>query len=73
MEEAVSAVVRDYDFVVIDVLPSLGMLSALLYQTYIWAGVVVANKVCIFDYTGKSAVAEGHQAFIREFLKGVDR
>ena len=59
MKEAVSAVARDYDFVVIDMLSSLGILSALIYQIYIRAGVVVANKVCIFDYTGKPAVSEG--------------
>lgn len=51
-------------------------ISAPVYQTYIRAGVVVeeaqANKADIFNYAGKSTVAEDYQAFIDEFLKGVD-
>lgn len=51
-------------------------ISAPIYQTYIRAGVVVeeaqANKTDIFDYAGKSTVAEDYLAFIEEFLKGVD-
>ena len=51
-------------------------ISAPIYQTYIRAGVVVeeaqANKADIFDYAGKSTVAKDYQAFIEEFLKGVD-
>lgn len=31
-----------------------------------------ANKADIFDYAGKSTVAQDYQAFIEEFLKGVD-
>lgn len=50
-------------------------ISAPIYQTYIRAGVVVeeaqANKADIFDYAGKSTVAEDYRAFIEEFLKGV--
>ena len=49
-------------------------ISAPIYQTYIRAGVVVeeaqANKADIFDYAGKSTVAEDYRAFIEEFLKG---
>ena len=52
-------------------------ISAPIYQTYIRAGVVVeeaqANKADIFDYAGKSTVAEDYRAFIREFLKGVEK
>ena len=51
-------------------------ISAPIYQTYIRAGVVVeeaqANKADIFDYAGKSTVAEDYRAFIEEFLKGVE-
>lgn len=51
-------------------------ISAPIYQTYIRAGVVVeeaqANKADIFNYAGKSTVAEDYRAFIEEFLKGVD-
>lgn len=51
-------------------------ISAPTYQTYIRAGVVVeeaqANKADIFNYAGKSTVAEDYRAFIEEFLKGVD-
>ena len=51
-------------------------ISAPIYQTYIRAGVVVeeaqANKADIFDYAGKSTVAEDYRTFIEEFLKGVD-
>ena len=51
-------------------------ISAPIYQTYIRAGVVVeeaqANKADIFDYAGKSTVAEDYRVFIGEFLKGVD-
>lgn len=151
LKEAVSAVVDDYDFIVIDTPPSLGVLtvnaftcatdilipttagifatagisqlnetvtsvqkycnpeveirgilftrfnpranisrqirelaeqlseyiSAPIYQTYIRAGIVVeeaqANKADIFDYAGKSTVAQDYQAFIEEFLEGVDK
>lgn len=52
-------------------------ISAPIYQTYIRAGVVVeeaqANKADIFNYAGKSTVARDYQAFIDEFLKGVDK
>ena len=51
-------------------------ISAPIYQTYIRAGVVVeeaqANKADIFDYAGKSTVAEDYRAFIEEFLRGDD-
>lgn len=51
-------------------------ISAPIYQTYIRSGVVVeeaqANKADIFDYAGKSTVAQDYRAFIEEFLKGVD-
>ena len=51
-------------------------ISAPIYQTYIRSGIVVeeaqANKADIFDYAGKSTVAQDYQAFIEEFLKGVD-
>jgi len=51
-------------------------ISAPTYQTYIRAGVVVeeaqANKADIFNYAGKSTVAEDYRAFIEEFLKGAD-
>jgi len=51
-------------------------ISAPIYQTYIRAGVVVeeaqANKADIFNYAGKSTVAEDYRTFIEEFLKGVD-
>ena len=51
-------------------------ISAPIYQTYIRAGVVVeeaqANKADIFNYAGKSTVAEDYRAFIEEFLKGAD-
>ena len=51
-------------------------ISAPIYQTYIRAGVAVeeaqANKADIFDYAGKSTVAEDYRAFIEEFLKGVE-
>ena len=51
-------------------------ISAPIYQTYIRAGVVVeeaqANRADIFDYAGKSTVAEDYRAFIEEFLKGVE-
>lgn len=52
-------------------------ISAPIYQTYIRAGVVVeeaqANKADIFDYAGRSTVAEDYRAFIGEFLKGVEK
>ena len=52
-------------------------ISAPIYQTYIRAGVVVeeaqANKADLFDYAGKSTVAEDYRAFIGEFLKGVEK
>ncbi len=51
-------------------------ISAPIYQTYIRAGIVVeeaqANKADIFNYAGKSTVAEDYRAFIEEFLKGVE-
>ena len=51
-------------------------ISAPVFQTYIRAGVVVeeaqANKADIFDYAGKSTVAEDYRLFIEEFLKGVN-
>lgn len=51
-------------------------ISAPIYQTYIRSGVVVeeaqANKVDIFDFAEKSTVARDYQAFIEEFLKGVN-
>ena len=51
-------------------------ISAPIYQTYIRAGVVVeeaqANKADIFNYAGKSTVAEDYRTFIEEFLKGVE-
>lgn len=51
-------------------------ISAPIYQTYIRSGIVVeeaqANKADLFDYAGKSTVAQDYQAFIEEFLKGVD-
>ncbi len=51
-------------------------ISAPIYQTYIRAGVVVeeaqANKADIFNYAGKSTVAEDYRTFIEEFLKGAD-
>lgn len=51
-------------------------ISAPIYQTYIRSGVVVeeaqANNTDIFDYAGKSTVAKDYQAFIEEFLKGVN-
>ena len=31
-----------------------------------------ANRADIFDYAGKSTVAEDYRAFIEEFLKGVN-
>ena len=52
-------------------------ISAPIYQTYIRAGVVVeeaqANKADLFNYAGKSTVAEDYRAFIGEFLKGVEK
>ena len=52
-------------------------ISAPIYQTYIRAGVVVeeaqANKADLFNYAGKSTVAEDYRAFITEFLKGVEK
>ncbi len=52
-------------------------ISAPIYQTYIRAGVVVeeaqVNKADLFDYAGKSTVAEDYRAFIGEFLKGVEK
>ena len=51
-------------------------ISAPVYQTYIRAGVAVeeaqANQADIFDYAGRSTVAEDYRAFIEEFLKGVE-
>ena len=51
-------------------------ISAPIYKTYIRSAVVVeeaqANSQDIFDYAGKSTVAEDYRAFIEEFLKGVN-
>ena len=51
-------------------------ISAQIYDTYIRSAVVVeeaqANRADIFDYAGKSTVAEDYRAFIEEFLKGVN-
>ena len=45
-------------------------ISAPIYKTYIRSAVAVeeaqANRADIFDYTGKSAVAEDYRAFIDE-------
>lgn len=50
-------------------------ISAPIYKTYIRSAVAVeeaqANRADIFDYAGKSTVAEDYRAFIEEFLKGV--
>lgn len=50
-------------------------ISAPIYKTYIRAAVAVeeaqANRADIFDYAGKSTVADDYRAFIEEFLKGV--
>lgn len=53
-------------------------ISVPIYKTYIRSAVVVeeaqANRADIlFDYAGKSTVAEDYRAFIEEFLKGVMR
>lgn len=49
-------------------------ISAPIYKTYIRSAVVVeeaqAHNTDIFDYAGKSTVAEDYRAFIDEFLKG---
>ena len=51
-------------------------ISAPIYKTYIRSAVAVeeaqANRADIFDYAGKSTVAEDYRAFIKEFLKGVN-
>ena len=51
-------------------------ISAPIYQTYIRSAVAVeeaqANQADIFDYAGKSTVAEDYRTFIEEFLKGVN-
>ena len=51
-------------------------ISAPIYETYIRSAVAVeeaqANRADIFDYAGKSTVAEDYRAFIEEFLKGVN-
>lgn len=48
-------------------------ISAPIYKTYIRAAVAVeeaqANQKDIFDYAGRSTVAEDYRAFIKEFLK----
>lgn len=49
-------------------------ISAPIYKTYIRSAVAVeeaqAHNTDIFDYAGKSTVAEDYRAFIDEFLKG---
>ena len=51
-------------------------ISAPIYKTYIRSAVAVeeaqANQADIFDYAGKSTVAEDYRAFIEEVLKGVN-
>ena len=51
-------------------------ISAPIYDTYIRSAVAVeeaqANRADIFDYAGKSTVAEDYRDFIEEFLKGVN-
>ena len=51
-------------------------ISAPIYKTYIRAAVAVeeaqANRSDIFNYAGKSTVADDYRAFIEEFLKGAD-
>ena len=51
-------------------------ISAPIYKTYIRSAVAVeeaqANRADIFDYAGKSTVAEDYRSFIEEFLKGVN-
>ena len=50
-------------------------ISAPIHKTYIRSAVVVeaqSNSQDIFDYAGKSTVAEDYRAFIEEFLKGVN-
>ncbi len=49
-------------------------ISAPIYKTYIRSAIAVeeaqANRTDIFNYAGKSTVAEDYKAFIDEFLKG---
>ena len=49
-------------------------ISAPIYKTYIRSAVVVeeaqANRTDLFEYAGKSTVAEDYRAFVEEFLKG---
>ncbi len=50
-------------------------ISAPIYDTYIRSAVAVEEaqaKPDIFDYAGKSTVAEDYRDFIEEFLKGVN-
>lgn len=51
-------------------------ISAPIYKTYIRSAVAVeeaqANRADIFDYAGKSTVAEDYRAFIKEFLEEVN-
>ena len=51
-------------------------ISAPIYKTYIRSAVAVeeaqANRADIFDYAGKSTVAEDYRGFIEEFLKEVN-
>ena len=51
-------------------------ISAPIYETYIRSAVAVeeaqANRADIFDYAGKSTVAEDYRAFIKEFLEEVN-
>jgi chromosome partitioning protein len=58
-----------------DLTEQLGQyISAPIYKTYIRSAVAVeeaqAHNTDIFDYAGKSTVAEDYRAFIDEFLKG---
>ena len=51
-------------------------ISAPIYKTYIRSAVAVeeaqANRADIFDYAGKSTVADDYRAFIKEFLEEVN-
>lgn len=47
-------------------------ISAPIYKTYIRAAVAVEEAQDIFDYAGKSTVADDYRGFIEEFLKEVN-